>query len=345
MPWILSLGCEAEGILHEELLKISDLRVAFQTEEGRVRAVNGVSLALDRGRTLGLVGESGCGKSVTALAVLRLIRPPGAIEGGQINLNGTDVLSLDEQKMCAVRGGIASMVFQEPMTSLNPVYSVGDQVAEAVTAHEHVSAREARDRAIEMFRLVGLPQPEARYRAYPHEFSGGMRQRVMIAMALVCRPRLLIADEPTSALDVTIQAQILELINDLRQELGMALLLISHDLGVIAETVEDVAVMYAGEVVEMASARALFGQPLHPYTKALLASIPTLDISRSEPLKAIRGSVVNPLRLPDGCYFAPRCPSVAQVCWERHPILRTARGDVPATGSMYKHQVRCWLSP
>jgi len=328
--------------LSNELLNISNLQVTFYTDEGVVKAVNGASLSLDRGRTLGLVGESGCGKSVTALSILRLIRPPGKIEGGRVQLNGLDILSLSEQEMCSVRGSEASMVFQEPMTSLNPVYPVGDQVVEAITAHERVSEQEARSRAIDMFRLVGIPEPEARFRAYPHEFSGGMRQRVMIAMALVCRPKLLIADEPTSALDVTIQAQILELIKDLRERLGMALLLISHDLGVIAETVENVGVMYAGEVVEMASAIATFEDPLHPYTQALLTSIPTLESTRDVPLRAIEGSVVNPLRLPPGCYFAPRCPHVMDICWEKHPQLKVF-GSGPGDDDPNGRQVRCWL--
>ena len=328
--------------MSNELLEVSDLRVSFYTDEGVVKAVNGLNLSLKVGHTLGLVGESGCGKSVTALSILRLIRPPGKIEAGRIRLDSLDIFSLSEQAMYSVRGREASMIFQEPMTSLNPVYTVGDQVAEAITAHEHVSEQEARNRVIEMFHLVGLPQPELRYRAYPHEMSGGMRQRVMIAMALVCRPKLLIADEPTSALDVTIQAQILELIKDLRERLGMALLLISHDLGVIAETVEEVAVMYAGEVVEMCTVGEIFGDPFHPYTQALLASIPTLDSSRDQPLRAIEGSVVNPLRLPPGCYFAPRCSHVMDICWEKHPSLEVPRRN-HGNGQKSGREVRCWL--
>jgi len=297
------------------LLEIKNLVTAFRTPAGRVPAVDGVSLSIDRGRTLGLVGESGCGKSVTAMSVLRLVAAPGAIEAGEILLAGrggdapVDLVTLPEPRLREVRGGRIGMIFQEPMTSLNPVFTVGDQIAEAVRLHRRVSREAARSRALEMLRLVRMADPERRLDEYPHQLSGGMRQRVMIAMALACEPDLVIADEPTTALDVTIQAQILELLADLRQRLGTAILLITHDLGVVAETCDEVAVMYAGKIVERASAAELFARPLHPYTIGLLAARPEAGrrAAGREPLATIPGMVPPAWDFPRGCRFHPRC--------------------------------------
>ena len=297
------------------LLEIKNLVTAFQTPAGRVPAVDGVSLSLDRGRTLGLVGESGCGKSVTAMSVLRLVAAPGRIESGAILLAGrggeapVDLVTLPEPRLREVRGGRIGMIFQEPMTSLNPVFTVGDQVAEAVRLHRGVSRAAARTRALEMLRLVRLADPERRLDEYPHQLSGGMRQRVMIAMALACEPDLVIADEPTTALDVTIQAQILDLLADLRRRLGTAILLITHDLGVVAETCDEVAVMYAGQIVERAAAAELFARPLHPYTIGLLAARPEPGRHGTgrEPLRTIPGMVPPAWAFPAGCRFHPRC--------------------------------------
>jgi peptide/nickel transport system ATP-binding protein len=304
----------------EALLEIKDLVTEFRTEHGTVRAVDGVSFEIPRKQTLGVVGESGCGKSVTALSVMRLIAdPPGRIAGGSIKYEGVDLLALDERAMRQIRGNRIAMIFQEPMTSLNPVFTVGDQVAEAVRLHQKKSRAEAMQVAIEMFRLVGIPAPDERVHNYPHQMSGGMRQRVMIAMALACRPALVIADEPTTALDVTIQAQILELLARLRRELGMALLLITHDLGVVAETCDDVIVMYAGQVVEHAPAKALFARPRHPYTAGLLRSRQPRSDSRE--LQAIPGMVPRLDQLPRGCRFADRCERVQQKCRDELPAL------------------------
>ena len=301
------------------LLDIRNLVTAFHTATGRVPAVDGVSLAIEPGRTLGLVGESGCGKSVTAMSILRLVAAPGVIESGSILLDSpagpVDLVSLPEPRLRKVRGGRIGMIFQEPMTSLNPVFPVGDQVAEAVLLHKGCSREAARARALEMLSLVRLADPERRLDEYPHQLSGGMRQRVMIAMALACEPDLVIADEPTTALDVTIQAQILDLLADLRRRLGTAILLITHDLGVVAETCDDVAVMYAGRIVEQAPAEMLFRRPLHPYTIGLLAARPDLDAApataggtRSRPpLRTIPGMVPPPQQFPSGCRFHPRC--------------------------------------
>jgi oligopeptide/dipeptide ABC transporter ATP-binding protein len=297
------------------------------------------------GATLGIVGESGCGKSVTALSILRLIpQPHGAIERGSIELRGRDLLRLSEREMQDVRGNEISMIFQEPMTSLNPVYTVGAQVVEAIRLHQKKSRREARDRAIEMFRVVGIPAPETNVDAYPHELSGGMRQRVMIAMALACEPSLLIADEPTTALDVTIQAQILELIAKLREELAMSVLLITHDLGVVAEVASHVIVMYAGRVVESASIVKLFQRPRHPYTRGLLRSLPSFDLhdlrlpptqGRRPRLPVIEGIVPDLMALPPGCRFADRCPMVTGECRIAEPELLRVREDDPS------HLSRC----
>jgi len=306
----------------EHLLEVRNLCTYFHTEEGLGKAVDGVSFELRRGETLGLVGESGCGKSVSALSVMRLIpQPPGQIESGEILFAGRDLLRLSEEEMCRVRGDEIAMIFQEPMTSLNPVLTCGFQIAESVILHQGVSKQEARNRAIEMLRLVGIPAPEQRVDEYPHQLSGGMRQRVMIAMALSCNPQLLIADEPTTALDVTIQAQILELLQRLQEELKMAVLMITHDLGVIAEVADRVAVMYAGQVVEYASTRDLFNSPQHPYTRGLMQSVPRLDESR-ERLDIISGIVPDAREFPEGCRFAPRCPLAEDRCRSASVELR-----------------------
>jgi oligopeptide/dipeptide ABC transporter ATP-binding protein len=303
------------------LLDIRGLRVSFATDAGPVPAVRGVDLVLAAGETLALVGESGCGKSVTALSILRLVAmPPGAFEAGDILLDGESLLAASEPRMREIRGNDVAMVFQEPMTSLNPVLRVGEQVAEAIELHQQVSHEVARARTIEAFARVGIPAPEQRVDEYPHQLSGGMRQRVMIAMALACNPKLLIADEPTTALDVTIQAQILELIAKLQRELGMAVLLITHDLGVVAETARRVAVMYAGRVVEEGDVLELFERPRHPYTAGLLRSRPRLDVAHGR-LVPIEGSVPDALHQPPGCAFHPRCPYAEERCKREEPPL------------------------
>ena len=294
------------------VLEVKNLKTYFYTEEGTVKAVDDISFAVEKGKTLGLVGESGCGKSVTAMSIARLISPPGRIAGGEVLLNGRNLVTLSEREMRQVRGSQVAMIFQEPMTALNPVLTVGFQIAEAVLAHEKVSKNEALARAVEAMKAVSIPDPQKRARDYPHQLSGGMRQRIMIAMALVCNPALLIADEPTTALDVTIQAQILELLDSLRQKYQLSLILISHDLGVIAEVAETVAVMYAGKIVEIGPAMDVFHSPRHPYTEGLLRSVPRLGSSATNDdaksrLHAIDGMVPNLLHLPDGCSFAPRC--------------------------------------
>ncbi|MFT5089325.1 MAG: oligopeptide/dipeptide ABC transporter ATP-binding protein [Candidatus Latescibacterota bacterium] len=296
------------------LLEVRDLRTYFYTEDGVAKAVDGVSFELALGETLGLVGESGCGKSVSALSTMRLIpQPPGRIESGQVLFRGRDLLGLSEEEMCQVRGDDIAMIFQEPMTSLNPVLTCGYQISESVILHQNVSKQEARHRAIEMLKLVGIPAPEQRIDEYPHQLSGGMRQRVMIAMALSCNPDLLIADEPTTALDVTIQAQILELLQRLQDEFEMAILMITHDLGVIAEVADRVAVMYAGQVVEYASTQDLFARPQHPYTRGLMQSIPHLEEKRDR-LEIIEGMVPDARSFPSGCRFAPRCKLAEERC-------------------------------
>jgi oligopeptide/dipeptide ABC transporter ATP-binding protein len=303
------------------LLELRDLCTVFETPDATVHAVDGVSFRLPSGGTLGIVGESGCGKSVMALSILRLLpSPPGRIAGGQIMFEGHDLRALSEREMRALRGKSIAMVFQEPMTSLNPVYTVGRQVAEVLELHERLSGSDAHARAIELLKMVGIPAPERRVDSYPHELSGGMRQRVMIAMAIACRPKLLIADEPTTALDVTIQAQILDLLARLRAELGMGIMLITHDLGVVSEFVDEVLVMYAGKVVEQAPAAALFAAPLHPYTKGLLASVPGIDKGRRR-LVTIEGMVPNLAALPAGCRFRDRCPEAVSRCALQEPPL------------------------
>lgn len=317
------------------LLQVDHLATYFHTDRGTVKAVDDVSFSVDAGKTLALVGESGCGKSVTALSIMRLIPvPPGKIVSGRILFEGTDLLKLSETEMRHVRGNKISMIFQEPMTSLNPVFRVGDQIAEVLELHEKLPRKEALERAVDLLRMVGIPSPESRLRDYPHQMSGGMRQRVMIAMALACNPRLLIADEPTTALDVTIQAQILELMDALRRTTGTAVLLITHDLGVVAETAEHVVVMYAGRVVEAAPVRELFHNPMHPYTRGLMRSIPSLAEDDKRRLDAIPGVVPSLLALPPGCKFNDRCGHVMGQCREAEP---------PLTALQPEHLVRCWL--
>jgi peptide/nickel transport system ATP-binding protein len=318
------------------LLKMRSLHTYFFTDEGVAKAVDGVDLELEDGGTIGLVGESGCGKTVTALSIMRLVPdPPGKIVQGEISFQGTDLLTLSEAEMRKIRGRFISMIFQEPMTSLNPVFQIGEQISEVLRLHERTSRKEAWNRSIEMLKMVGIPAPERRVLEYPHQLSGGMRQRAMIAMALACSPKLMIADEPTTALDVTIQAQILELINRLQQEKGMSVILITHNLGVIAETARKVAVMYAGRIVEYTDVRSIFASPKHPYTQGLLKSIPRLDEhhGRKERLEAIPGLVPSLLNLPKGCKFSNRCKYVFDRCVEEPPLIET----VP------RHLVRCWL--
>jgi oligopeptide/dipeptide ABC transporter ATP-binding protein len=305
-----------------DLIQVKNLRTSFFTPEGEVRAIDGVSFEIAEGKTLGLVGESGCGKSVTSLSIMRLIpSPPGKIVGGEIIYRGRDLLKLSNEEMRKIRGNEISMIFQEPMTSLNPVFTVGNQIGEAIRLHQGLGKKETRQKTIEMLRLVKIADPESRVDAYPHQLSGGMRQRVMIAMALSCNPRLLIADEPTTALDVTIQAQILELMKELQQKIGMALLLITHDLGVVAEQADEVAIMYAGKIVERASTTAIFGRPFHPYTVGLLNSLPGARGKKKKRLAAIPGVVPNPLHLPGGCRFRDRCPKAQPLCADAEPPL------------------------
>jgi peptide/nickel transport system ATP-binding protein len=319
------------------VLDVRGLQTVFFTNSGLFRAVDDVSFHVRRGETLAIVGESGCGKSVTALSIMRLVpNPPGKIVGGSIMLEGSDLLGLDEDKMREVRGNRISMIFQEPMTSLNPVMRIGDQITEAVRLHRPMTAKQAWDQAVEMLRLVRIPEPERRALEYPHQLSGGMRQRAMIAMALACRPALLIADEPTTALDVTIQAQILALVLELQQELGMALILITHDLGVVAQTAQRVIVMYAGKKVEEADVEALFANPRHPYTRGLMASIPavpSLGGNADVRLVEIPGMVPSLTRLPKGCAFAPRCEFAIARCREEYPPLENFGVD---------HWAACW---
>ncbi len=303
------------------LLELQGLKTHFFTEAGVVRAVDGVTYRIPHGKTLGVVGESGCGKSITALSILRLIPDPGKIVEGQVLFDGNDLSTLSEADMRAIRGNRISMIFQEPMTSLNPVFTVGNQIGEAIILHEKTTKGEARQRTIELLQKVGIPSPEQRIDEYPHQMSGGMRQRVMIAMALACNPALLIADEPTTALDVTIQAQILDLLKELQSEFGMSILMITHDLGVIAETADEVVVMYAGKIVEYAETGELFGNPMHPYSQGLFRSRPKLGMNPEDALAVIPGSVPNPLYFPSGCKFHPRCDQVKENCSAVEPEL------------------------
>ena len=303
------------------LLEIRDLQTSFFTSDGEVRAVNGVTFSIEAGKTMGLVGESGCGKSVTALSVIQLLtKGTGRIVGGEILYEGQNIAAFSEERMRSIRGNDISMIFQEHMTSLNPVFSVGEQIAEAVRIHQKLNRREARNRAIEMLRLVKIAEPEKRLNDYPHQMSGGMRQRVMIAMALSCNPKLLIADEPTTALDVTIQAQILELISELQEQLGMAVLMITHDLGVVAEQADEVAVMYAGKIIEHATPETIFANPKHPYTVGLMKSIPGMG-TPGRRLDTIPGVVPSPLNWPTGCRFRTRCKDAGDVCAGMQPEL------------------------
>lgn len=305
----------------EKILEVRQLKTHFFTDEGVVKAVDGIDFTVHKGETLGIVGESGCGKSITSLSILRLIpNPPGKIVGGEILFKGEDLLKKSEEEMRKIRGNDISMIFQEPMTSLNPVYSVGEQIAEAFRLHQGLNRKQAWEKAVEMLKLVGIPSPEKRAAQEPHELSGGMRQRVMIAMALACHPELLIADEPTTALDVTIQAQILDLMKKLQRELGMGIIMITHDLGVVAETCDRVAVMYAGKIVEYTDGDLLFEHPKHPYTIGLLQSLPRFDRDQEE-LKPIPGSVPSPFNMPPGCHFAPRCPFATGMCKREMPEL------------------------
>ena len=327
-------------MLDYPLLDIAGLSTIFNTDDGAIRAVDDVSFSINRGQTLGIVGESGCGKSVTGLSILQL-QSPGHIEKGQIHYykSNKDIpiditqLAPKSEEMRSIRGNDIAMIFQEPMTSLNPVYTIGNQISEAVVLHQQVSKKEARSRSIEMLERVGIPAPHKRVDDYPHQFSGGMRQRAMIAMALSCNPSLLIADEPTTALDVTIQAQVLDLMRELQEELGMAIMMITHDLGVIAEITNEIVIMYAGRVVEKGNLDQIFYHPLHPYTRGLLASIPVLGADSHKQLHSISGSVPRPLAMPPGCAFAPRCTDRFERCDEM-PELK-------AVGE--NNSVRCWL--
>jgi peptide/nickel transport system ATP-binding protein len=325
----------------QPVLQVDDLQTYFYTRVGLVKAVDGVSFSLRRGETLAIVGESGCGKSVTALSLMRLVAdPPGRIVGGAVRLDGIDLLGLDAATMRQVRGKEISMIFQEPMTSLNPVMTIGRQISEALMLHGAALRKRARARTLEMLQLVGIPDPEERVKEYPHQLSGGMRQRAMIAMALACNPKVLIADEPTSALDVTIQAQILELMASLRHKLGTAMILITHDLGVVAETADRVIVMYAGRKVEEATVEELFAQPLHPYTRGLMRSIPRLALMRhgtasAGRLQEIPGTVPALSALPAGCAFAPRCEFASDICRREYPRYEEKRAG---------HRAACWHS-
>ncbi len=337
----------AQNTSHEKsLLEISGLQTVFPTDDGIVNAVNDVSFKIDRGQTVGVVGESGCGKSVTGLSLLQLVPSPGRIEAGEIQFcrygeeDPLDIaqVSPKSELMRQIRGNEIAIIFQEPMTSLNPVYTIGNQIAEAIILHEQVNKKTARERAIEMIARVGIPAPAQRVDEYPHQLSGGMRQRVMIAMALCCSPTLLIADEPTTALDVTIQAQVLGLMQELQAEMGMAIMLITHDLGVIADLADEVVVMYAGRVVEKGTVDDIFYNPLHPYTQGLLKSIPILGKTPQKSLPSIPGTVPHPLTLPAGCSFQDRCSERMPEC-ERMPELAVINGKTENGG----HAVRCWL--
>jgi oligopeptide/dipeptide ABC transporter ATP-binding protein len=322
---------------NKPLLEVKNLKTYFFTEDGIVRAVDGVDFYVNPGEVLGIVGESGCGKSVTSLSIMRLIAQPGRIVEGEIIFDGKDLVKAEEREMMQIRGNRISMIFQQPQSALNPVFKAGDQISEVLNIHQDFGKEAGQKRSVELLKLVGIPEPERRAESFPHELSGGMAQRVMIAMALACVPDLLIADEPTTALDVTIQAQILDLMRDMRNQLGSAMILITHDLGVIAEMADRVAVMYAGEIVEESSVETLFDAPLHPYTQGLMGSIPVLGEVR-ERLEVIPGSVPNLINLPTGCRFAPRCKARMEynlsICTDKRPdLIEIAKG----------HQVRCWL--
>ncbi|MCM3240265.1 ABC transporter ATP-binding protein [Heyndrickxia oleronia] len=320
--------------MEKELLKINDLQTHFFSDKGVVKAVDGVTITVNKGETVGIVGESGCGKSVTSLSIMRLLKDtPGKIVGGSIQFEGKDLIQLPEKSMRSIRGNEIAMIFQEPMTSLNPVYKIGRQLVESIRLHMKKDANEAKEHAINMLELVGIPRAREIMKEYPHQLSGGMRQRVMIAMAMSCNPKLLIADEPTTALDVTIQAQILDLMRKLREESDSSILLITHDLGVVAEMCDRVVIMYAGKVVEESDVNTIFENPKHPYTKGLLESIPKLGV-KIDRLQSIKGNVPAPEQMPKGCKFAPRCPFVMDQCWEREPQLQSVNAN---------HTTRCWL--
>lgn len=319
--------------METNLLEVENLRTSFYTDDGEVKAVDGVSFTLPKGKTLGIVGESGSGKSITALSILQLLASNGKIKDGEIRFKGENLIGYSDNKMREIRGNAISMIFQEPMTSLNPVFTVGQQISESLIKHQKMSKKQALARSVDLLKLVGIPSPEARVKNYPYELSGGMRQRVMIAMALACDPEMLIADEPTTALDVTIQAQILDLIKELQHRLGMSVIFITHDLGVVAETCDYVAVMYAGQVVEYADVYTLFKEPQHPYTIGLLNSLPRHDVEQDK-LEPIRGNVPNVNDMPKGCRFAPRCPAATALCQEKLPeLVKDENGN----------DVRCWI--
>ncbi len=320
--------------MSEKLLEIKDERLSFFTPAGEVKALNGVSFSMDEGEVLGIVGESGSGKSVTAYSVMGLTAYPGKLIGGTINFNGHQIDKMSEKEMRKIRGNEVSIIFQDPMTSLNPVYTIGNQITEVICLHTGKSKKEAHDRAKELLELVGINEPAKRLKQYPHELSGGMRQRVMIAIALACEPKLLIADEPTTALDVTIQAQILELMQELRKKLGMSIIMITHDLGVVASMCERIAVMYAGHIVEYGTADEIFYEPKHEYTKGLIKSIPKLNVQETERLIPIEGQPVDLLNPPAGCPFAPRCANCMKICLREMP---------PKTELSDTHYSQCWL--
>jgi len=319
---------------NDSILEVRDLKTYFFTDDGVVEAVDGVSFTIKRGEVLGLVGESGCGKSVASLSIMRLIDKPGKIVGGEVIFKGEDLLKKTEEEMRKIRGSEIAMIFQEPMTSLNPVFTIGNQIMEAILLHQDLSEEEAKKRTIELLNLVGIPEPERRFTQYPHELSGGMRQRAMIAMAISCNPDLLISDEATTALDVTIQAQILELMKDLQKKIGMAVLFITHDLALVAEMANNIAVTYTGKIVEYSDARSVFKNPKHPYTYGLLRSVPNLLSEETKvELPAIEGMVPSPYRMPQGCHFNPRCPFATEIC----------RKEVPELNELEPHHlVRCF---
>lgn len=319
----------------ELILEVKNLQTSFFTDEGEIKAVNGVDFSIEKGKTIGIVGESGSGKSITSLSILRLLQEPaGKVVGGEILFKGDNLLNKSKKEMMGIRGNNISMIFQEPMTSLNPTLTCGEQIAESIRIHQKLKRKEAWIKAIDMLGLVGIPSPEKRAKQYPFELSGGMRQRVMIAIALSCNPELLIADEPTTALDVTIQAQILDLMKKLQSELGTSLMLITHDLGVVAEMCDKVAVMYCGKIVEYADVKTIFTDPKHPYTISLLHSVPKHDQDYEGDLSVIKGSVPSPFNLPAGCAFAPRCPHARDICHSKLPELETTTNG---------EQVRCWI--
>jgi oligopeptide/dipeptide ABC transporter ATP-binding protein len=334
---VTSAQTQRRGRVGDVLLDVRGLRTSFYTRAGVVRAVTGIDFQVRRGEILGLVGESGCGKSVTSLSIMQLVAPPGKVEAGEVIFDGQDLLKMQERDMRGLRGNRISMIFQQPTSALNPVMTVGAQIGEVLQIHRDMKKNAARDRALEMLRMVGIPDPERRLAAYPHEMSGGMAQRVMIAMALACEPELLIADEPTTALDVTIQAQILDLMRRLQLEFGTAIVLITHDLGVVAEMCDRVAVMYAGEIIEHTDTRTLFREPRHPYTQGLIGAVPVLGQTK-EKLAVIPGVVPNLVDLPDGCRFADRCASR-----ERYEVTPATRVHPELRPTTSDHEVRCWL--